>query len=723
MKLDTRKIKLLLSDKYPPLLYAENGEGLSLKLETELKDELFIYSVSIKNKTDTDITPDAIVLRLGIDTYMDTYPEWGDKLFPTTLRCERTHLWGYFSSPNGNVVGIGCDAPVASWRHMYNETRYSSGIYYGHRIYTTELLLLKNSNIPERHPAVNTVRSGEELEYKIIMFNCDSVEAYPEQLYKNTGIPFLGLDRCSIIGDESPKVQIVGYTNGNIRTDDDGSDGTHKIIANDGRFISEAIYHRRVTWSHYMSKAAEFALQKPQKATTHVESWLGLFSLILEQKYHLNEERKIAAEKAFDELFYLMYSRETKLPTVIPNRIQNTAYMVSLITDYCEAGVGNEEELLEIGNILADFLLCTQKDDGAYYNGKAHYTCVCYIAKSILEFAEYEKKYSDNEIFRERYERHYASAKRAIDDLVAHGDNIGTEGEATFEDGMISCSALQMAHFALTLPECERGRYIEAAEMMIQKHRCLEMNLIPDARMRGSTIRFWEPQYDVLKFGNFITADHGWTAWKNYALYYLYLLTGKEEYIAELFDSMGGCMQLVGDDLWWGFCVDPSITLEALVPDKEQPVYDDAYSYYTPQQTAYRGKKEIQSFGECYIPMISGWYRTQKSAPVNGGFLTCKLIMDGYRLDVDTQGGCCDNDVHEHFKCLEETVLGKIFVNVYGDRISVYGGKAKYSDGILEILGYDETYSVYINSEKPISFMFDGKLYSDRKGFVDLKNK
>ena len=43
---------------------------------------------------------------------------------------------------------------------------------------------------------------------------------------------------------------------------------------------------------------------------------------------------------------------------------------------------------------------------------------------------------------------------------------------------------------------------------------------------------------------------------------------------------------------------------------------------------------------------------------------------------VDTQGGCCDNDIHEHFKCLEETVLGKIFVNVYDDKISVYGGKA-----------------------------------------------
>ena len=721
MKLITEKIKLLLSDAYPPLLYAEGGEGLSLKLETELSEGRFVYNVSIKNKTEIDITPDAVVLRLGVDTYMDTYPQWGEKLFPTTLRCEKTHLWGYFSSPEGNVVGIGCDSPVASWRHMYNETRYSSGVYYGHRIYTTELLLLKKDNVPKRHPAVSTVRAGEELKYRVVLFGCDSIADLPAALYKNTAIPFLGLDRCSVIGEERPVLRTVGYANENIRIEDDGAEGAHRITADDGRFISEAIYHRRCPWSRYLTKASEFALTKPQKASTHVESWLGLFSLVLEQKYDPNEKRREAAEKAFEELFYLMYSRDTKLPTVIPNRIQNTAYMVSLITDYCEAGIGNRDELLEIGNILADFLISTQKDDGAYYNGKAHYTCVCYIAKSMLEFAEYEKRFSDDPIFKERYERHYASARRAIDDLVAHGDNIGTEGEATFEDGMISCSALQIACFALTLPEEERGRYTEAAEMMIRKHRCLEMTLIPDARMRGSTIRFWEPQYDVLKFGNFITADHGWTAWKNYALYYLYLLTGKEEYIAELFDSMGGCMQLVGDDdLYWGFCVDPSITLEALVPDTDKPVYEDAYSYYTPAETAYRGKKEMQSFGECYIPMISGWYRTQKSAPVNGGYLTCKLIMDGYRLDVDSHGGCCDNDVHEHFKCLEETLLGKIFVNVYGDRVTVYGGKMTVKDGVMELVGDDKTDTVYINSEAPVSFVLDGRLYPDCRGFVKL---
>ena len=459
-------------------------------------------------------------------------------------------------------------------------------------------------------------------------------------------------------------------------------------------------------------------MEKPQKATTHVESWLGLFSIILNCKKSQDNEIRNKAQKAFDELFYLMYYSDTKRPSVIPNRIQNTAYMVSLIADYCESGVGNKEELLETGNILADFLIERQGEDGAYYNRSFHYTCVAYIAKSILEFALCEG--DCGEAYRQRAEKHYGSVGRAIRDLVERGDNIGTEGEATFEDGMISCSALQIAMFALTLPEDQRAEYIVAAEKLISQHRCLEMNLIPDARMRGSTIRFWEAQYDVVRYQNFITAAHGWTAWKNYALYYLYLLTGKEEYLSQLYDSMGTCMQLAHDDLYWSFCVDPSITAETLVRDTSSPLFDDAYSYAMPKETAFRGKTEMLTFGECYIPMISGWYRTQRGDPVTGGYPKHKLVMDGYKKDADTQGGCCDNDVHEHFKCLEETVLGKVFVNVYDDRISVYGGEASIENNRIVLRCYEETDVVYINSARAVDITVNGKDYLGVKGFIRI---
>ena len=585
MKVNINGCDCFFSDEYPPLLYAENGEGLQLSLNTEIKHDNFVYSVSVKNPTTKDIVPDAVVLRLGIDSYMDSYPEWNEKLFPTTLRCEKTHFWGYFSSPNGNVVGIGCKEPIASWRHIYNIASYGD---YGHRIYTSELCLVMNEKLPDRHPQINTVKAGEELNYEVVLFNCVELSNFAEQLYKNVGIPFLGLKCCTVFGSQKPSINLVGYNETDIEFFDDGKAGSQKMVASNGRFCSEAIYYRRKPWSYYMKNACKNALEKPQKATTHVESWLGLFSIVLSAKVYRDKNTELRAEKAFDELFYLMYYKDSKRPSVIPNRIQNTAYMVSLIADYCESKIGNEKEFLEIGNILANFLIERQGEDGAYYNRHCHYTCVAYIAKSILELALCEKNYCNNAEFNQRYDKHYESVSRAIEDLVKRGDNIGTEGEATFEDGMISCSALQIAMYALTLNENEREKYIIAAEKLISQHRCLEMNLIPDSRMRGSTIRFWEAQYDVIRYKNFITAAHGWTAWKNYALYYLYLLTGKEEYLSQLYDSMGTCMQLAHDDLNWAFCVDPSVTAETFVPDTLAPLLDDAYSYATAKEAAFR---------------------------------------------------------------------------------------------------------------------------------------
>ena len=71
--------------------------------------------VRIKNYTSQAFRPDRLSLMLGIDTYMDRYPAWNQKVFPTLLRCEKTHLWGYFRSPNGQILGIACPDPVASW--------------------------------------------------------------------------------------------------------------------------------------------------------------------------------------------------------------------------------------------------------------------------------------------------------------------------------------------------------------------------------------------------------------------------------------------------------------------------------------------------------------------------------------------------------------------------------------------------------------------------------
>jgi hypothetical protein len=56
-------------------------------------------------------------------------------------------------------------------------------------------------------------------------------------------------------------------------------------------------------------------------------------------------------------------------------------------------------------------------------------------------------------------------------------------------------------------------------------------------------------------------------------------------------------------------------------------------------------------------------------------------------LYVDNQGGCCDNDVHEIFKCLEETVLRKAFAHKNEDgTFLTYGCKVVLENGEYCIL-------------------------------------
>ena len=171
-----------------------------------------------------------------------------------------------------------------------------------------------------------------------------------------------------------------------------------------------------------------------------------------------------------------MFDFEKCEPKVSPSRIQNTSALVSLLTDIYECDEKENLKYLYLASRFADFLIENQKEDGAYYNRNTHYTCVIYIAKSILELSIAEKK-SDDAFLNEKGERHYNSIKLAINDLALKLDNIQTEGEQTLEDGMISCSALQMGMFALTLPVNLREKYINAAEYMIRIHIALNKTL------------------------------------------------------------------------------------------------------------------------------------------------------------------------------------------------------------------------------------------------------
>lgn len=600
-------------------------------------------------------------LCLGLDCWMEKHPDWNRKFFPTLLRCEKTHFWGYAMSPEGRILGISSPDPVASWHLAYNGG--------GHRIRTAFLDFLNPGPLPDRHPeGLDSLAPGESREWTVVLEEIAALDQVKPRLAETTGAPMIDLPRYTLeegeparitvwsssavssgavhpprgrdrdpqVAPRSPGVFVADY----FPVADAGpAFGVHTLrVTNAAGRTAEAKFHVRRPWSWYMQKAWGESLAKPQKASTHAESWYGLFTALLAQRYVMDQSLEAQSMAKFAEIVPLMYDLRRGRPLDAGDgRIQNHACMAGLLA--VRYWLTQDRDDLLGASLLADLLVSKQGPDGAYRSGRTHYTSVIYPAKSIMEvMCEERKAARDEPSWKAAYDRHYDSVRRAMDDLAKNLDDIQTEGEMTYEDGMISCSAAQLAMFALLQRDAAaRKGYLTAAVRMEAGHRCLSQLLVPDCRMNGATLRFWEAQYDVKATPNMLNSPHGWSAWNIYALWYLYQLTGDADCLRQAMNALGSCVQLLDPDsgeLRWAFVPDPYVKASLWEQDPASPD---------------RGRSVAKVVGEQYLPMISGWYRAPDGKKVTGYW-------------GDNDGGCCDNDVHEIFKCLEEVALTSAYV-------------------------------------------------------------
>ena len=648
--------------------------GIFYNLSYDVLQGKINMNLTIENRSNYDFYADNIFFELGVNSYMESYPEWSDKFFPTLLRLEKTHFYGYFQSPEGNALIIAGNNGIPAYDISYAHPS-TPHLNNGHRIYNTILHLYNNSKPLDRLPQDKLIlKVGEKYTNTISLIPVKSLCNFEKTVSSAINAPIISAEKYTVEKGESLAFNVdyngnYNYTiiapKGEVYKNElplTNTYGLYKltVVADNGK-QAESLFFVRKSWEFYLKGASKEAYNKPQKATTHTESWYGYFSIFLAQKHYGNKKSLEKALQNFNEVMPFCFDFESGNPLIIPNRVQNTSAFISLLVDVYETDKVNNLKYLRLASKCGDFLIKNQTPDGAYRRGKTHYTCVIYVAKSMLELVKAERECNDLEL-NKKAETHYASAKLAIDELVLHLDNIDTEGELTFEDGMISCSALQIAYFALTLPKNERAPYIKAAEYMIKIHSCLEQQLLPDCRANGGSIRFWESQYDVMILGNTVNSPHGWSAWTLYAYYYLFVLTGKKFYLLRLINGMSACAQLLSlqGKLRWAYFSQPYVKLPTLVADKTKPI-TDGYSTVNLKTKAYRGKYQTKIYGESYVDMISGWYRTG-SQKVTGGYSFCPLFMPDNVYKVDNQGGCCDNDVHEIFKCLEEAVLTNAFI-------------------------------------------------------------
>lgn len=133
-------------------------------------------------------------------------------------------------------------------------------------------------------------------------------------------------------------------------------------------------------------------------------------------------------------------------------------------------------------------------------------------------------------------------------------------------------------------------------------------------------------------------------------------------------------------NLRWAFVVDPHLRVEQACSPDRKVTFDDL-SFGNPHPKLYDTRKFV--IGEQYVNMISDWQT------------------------VNTQ----DNDVHEVFKCIGETVLTNAFILERADGTVVgYNCKVKQEKGRLTVQGDEKQITrLHCNLKHPFEVTFQGK--------------
>jgi hypothetical protein len=622
----------------------------------------------------------------------------------------------------GRILAVGSPDPIASYAINYDDTIWSPGdggdlavpcvprkdaewsCDGGHLIFTCSLDLLHVLPLPARHPQnLISLQPGQQRRWTIYLQPLANLDDIKPVLASTISAPMIEADRYTIAPGESSQISIwasqpvsvsVSAPDGSVSplaTHSEsgaratatftpaGGPGLYRLtIAQRDGHLSEASISVRQNWSWYMIQARKESLVHKQYASSHLEQWLGLETDALARLYVPDAGLDAQTDKRLKEILHLQWDLTTKTPSNIPIKARylvNTAQMAGLLAYRYMAD--RDPYWLDLASGFADYVVSLQWPDGNYDN----YTSVAYPVKSVMTVMAAEKMLAaTDERYRVAHQRHYASAKKAMDFLVRSQDNLTTEGQNTFEDGMISCSGTQLAMFALLQTDpAERRRYAEASRKMLFSHRCLEQLLIPDSRMNGATLRFWEAQYDVLiaKARNMMDSPHGWSAWLIPGLWFQYLLTGQEDWLRKAMNAMGSCAQLIDfatGKLRWAFVPDPYREVTMLVRNPDNPA---------------RGLRVDKTIGEQYIPMIASFHYPDHE-PIRGNGMT--------------SGWSCCNDVHEVFTSLAEVALTSAYVIERGDgQLVTWNCRgARTSDNTINIQPFEDVVSrVHLNLRRP----------------------
>jgi len=660
-------------------------------------------TATVINKGDKPFAPERLPLVLGIDSFMDAYPRWNKVHFPAFFRCEPTHMWGYMMSPEGNILGVSSPDPVGSYTFEYVREVYS------HYIYTASLDLLQEPPVPDHHPAYVSLKPGETRSWTVNITPVKTLDDVKPALAVSTAAPMLELYRYTLEPGQPAELTILSTRSVTVmvtNTDKEVIDcevkktgeNQYKATFTDTRergyyFVqvedaqgktATSRFFVRPPWSFYLKNGRTEALRlTPRGFTGNIdgyscESYYNLLGFYLAAKYFPEQEIDAQGDQILEKVLKRLFKEEDGMRfSGNPERITNGEFMISVLVDRYQAT--GDIESLEIANEFAEFLLSRQHKDG-YYGGynMAPYTTVLYPAKALMELMAEEKKLGVTDPkWKKQYDRHYASVKRAMDELILCGTDVKTEGSYTFEDGAVACSGVQLGMFALLQHDpAERKKYTDAARMFITVHSCLTRLLDTDCRSNGATSRWWEAWNDVRRDAQMMTSPHGWSGWRMYAVYYLYLLTGEEQYLQGVMNALGAGMQLMewpSGTLRQAFVIDPHVHNFEHVPDAGNLLH---------------GKRVERVTSQDYIKTIGSWFGQTTEG-------------SDYLDRVEWECTSCGIP-YEIFKAMEEMAVAAAYVIEREDGvIKAYNCTVKKSSGILEVIPAEDVISrIHLNLKK-----------------------
>ena len=216
-------------------------------------------------------------------------------------------------------------------------------------------------------------------------------------------------------------------------------------------------------------------------------------------------------------------------------RVQELFFGITILTDaylYFK-----DEKYLRYAKGAAECLFSHYlKEDGhleVYWgSGEAEdYTSVCCPMIPIVNMAELlstrDREFSD---------RCYEVADKMASYLCKRGISFPTEGgkspqaEDEMEDGSISCTALALLYYCVRVKRNEE--YLRKAKEILDIHESWVINT-PLCRMKCSSLRWWETQWEGDGDGPALCCGHGWTIWRAEADYHYYALTGDKTYFTK----------------------------------------------------------------------------------------------------------------------------------------------------------------------------------------------